>query len=85
MAAHQACARAAGSVAGVHPGFLAAFAAGRRLSSTQLASSDARAVLAIAPSPAEGLQLSQAKVETALRRSGRSTRSATQSTSSLRL
>jgi transposase len=57
-----------------YPGFLAAFAAGRRLSSTQLASSDARAVLAIAPSPAEGLQLSQTKVATALRRSGRQRR-----------
>jgi transposase len=57
-----------------YPGFLAAFAAGRRLSTTQLASSDARAVLAIAPSPAEGLQLSQAKVATALRRSGRQRR-----------
>jgi hypothetical protein len=57
-----------------YPGFLAAFAAGRRLSSTQLASTEARAVLAIAPSPAEGLQVSQAKVETALRRSGRQRR-----------
>lgn len=57
-----------------YPGFLAAFAAGRGLSTTQLASSDARAVLAIAPSPAEGLRVSQAKVETALRRSGRQRR-----------
>lgn len=36
-----------------YPAFLAAFASRRRLSATQLASSDARAVLAIAPSPAE--------------------------------
>jgi hypothetical protein len=57
-----------------YPGFLAAFAAGRGLSTTQLASSDARAVLAIAPSPAEGLGVSQAKVETALRRGGRQRR-----------
>jgi transposase len=61
-----------------YPGFLAAFAAGsgsgRGLSTTQLASSDARAVLAVAPSPAEGLRVSQAKVETALRRGGRQRR-----------
>jgi transposase len=38
-----------------YPGFLAAFASGRRLSTTQLASADARAVLAIAPGPADGL------------------------------
>src|SRR5262249_29754474 len=59
-----------------YPGFLAAFAArsGRRLSTTQLASGDARAVLAIAPSPAEGLRVSTARVETALRRGGRQRR-----------
>ncbi|MGI8651162.1 MAG: IS110 family transposase [Geodermatophilaceae bacterium] len=61
-----------------YPGFLAAFAAGtgsgRGLSTTQLASSDARAVLAIAPSPAEGLKVSKARVETALRRGGRQRR-----------
>jgi transposase len=61
-----------------YPGFLAAFAAGsgsgRGLSATQLAGSDARAVLAIVPSPAEGLQVSQARVETALRRGGRQRR-----------
>jgi len=61
-----------------YPGFLAAFAAGsgsgRGLSTTQLASSDARAVLAIAPSPAEGLTVSKARVETALRRGGRQRR-----------
>jgi transposase len=61
-----------------YPGFLAAFAAGsgsgRGLSTTQLAGSDARAVLAIAPSPVEGLRLSPARVETALRRGGRQRR-----------
>ncbi len=61
-----------------YPGFLAAFAAGtgsgRGLSTTQLASADARAVLAIAPSPAEGLSVSKARVETALRRGGRQRR-----------
>src|SRR5215211_5378536 len=60
------------------PGFLSAFAAGagsgRGLSTTQLASADARAVLAIAPSPAEGVKVSKARVETALRRGGRQRR-----------
>jgi transposase len=60
------------------PGFLAAFAAGsgsgRGLSTTQLASADARAVLAIAASPAEGVKVSKARVETALRRAGRQRR-----------
>lgn len=60
-----------------YPGFLAAFASRRRLSATQLASNDARAVLAIAPSPAEGLRVSAARVETALRRAGRQRRAAT--------
>jgi transposase len=63
-----------------YPGFLAAFAAGsgsgRGLSTTQLASGDARAVLAIAPSPAEGETVSKARVETALRRGGRQRRTA---------
>ena len=61
-----------------YPGFLAAFAAGggsgRGLSSTQLAGCDARAVLAIAPSPHDGLKLSRARVEAALRRGGRQRR-----------
>ena len=61
-----------------YPGFLAAFAAGTGsgggLSTTRLASRDARAVLAIAPSPAEGLRLSTARVEKALRRAGRQRR-----------
>jgi transposase len=63
-----------------YPGFLAAFASkpgsARRLSTTQLASGDARAVLAIAPGPAEGLRVSRARVETALRRAGRQRRAA---------
>src|SRR5882757_2432451 len=61
-----------------YPGFLAAFAAGsgsgRGLSTTQLASADARAVLAIVPSPTEGLKVSKARAETALRRGGRQRR-----------
>jgi transposase len=61
-----------------YPGFLTAFgvAAGSRggLSTTQLASRDARVVLAIAPSPADGQHLSTARVETALRRAGRQRR-----------
>jgi transposase len=61
-----------------YPGFLAAFASGpgsgRGLSTTRLASSDARAVLAIAPSPAEGLKAPKARIETALRRGGRQRR-----------
>jgi Transposase IS116/IS110/IS902 family len=58
------------------PGFLASFASASRggLSTTHLASGDARAVLAIAPSPAEGLTVSKARVETALRRGGRQRR-----------
>jgi hypothetical protein len=61
-----------------YPGFLAAFGAdsgsGRGMSTTQLASSDARAVLALAPSPAEAATMSKARVETALRRGGRQRR-----------
>ena len=61
-----------------YPGFLAAFAAGsgsgRGLSTTQLAGGDARAVLAIAPSPAEAATVSKARIETALRRGGRQRR-----------
>jgi transposase len=61
-----------------YPGFLTAFAAGsgagRGLSTTQLASADARAVLAIAPSPADGLKMTKARIETALRRGGRQRR-----------
>lgn len=64
-----------------YPGFLAAFGsgsgAGSGMSTTQLASGDARAVLAVAPSPADGLRVSQARVETALRRGGRQRRIST--------
>ena len=49
-----------------YPGFLATFAAGggsgRGLSTTQLASTDARAVLAIAPGPADGSTVSTTPV-----------------------
>jgi transposase len=61
-----------------YPGFLAAFGAGSGagsgMSTTQLASGDARAVLSIAPSPAEALTVTKARVETALRRGGRQRR-----------
>jgi transposase len=67
-----------------YPGFLTAFAAGsgsgRGLSTTQLASADARAVLAIAPGPAEGLKMTTARVESALRRGGRQRRITTLAT-----
>jgi Transposase len=51
-----------------HPGFLAAFAGGN---ATNLASPDARAVLAIAPTPAAAATLTQARIAAALRRGGR--------------
>lgn len=58
-----------------YPGFLAAFGsgcgAGSGMSTTQLASGDARAVLAIAPTPAQAQRVSTARVEAALRRGGR--------------
>jgi hypothetical protein len=67
-----------------YPGFLAAFAtgsgAGSGLSTTQLASADARAVLAIGPTPAAGAKLSRARIETALRRGGRQRRIASVAT-----
>ena len=67
-----------------YPGFLSAFGtgsgAGSGLSTTQLASADARAVLAIGPTPATGAKLSKARVETALRRGGRQRRIATVAT-----
>jgi transposase len=44
------------------------------LSTTQLAGSDARAVLAIAPGPAQGSKIIKARVITALRRGGRQRR-----------
>ena len=51
-----------------HPGFLAAFAGGN---ATNLATADARAVLAIAPTPAAAAKLTKARVAAALRRGGR--------------
>jgi transposase len=51
-----------------YPGFLNAFT---RDGVTNLASSEARAVLAIAPTPAAGARLSTARIVTALRRAGR--------------
>jgi transposase len=61
-----------------YPGFLAAFGSGSGsgsgMSTTQLAGSDARAVLAIAAGPAEAATVSKARVETALRRGGRQRR-----------
>jgi transposase len=64
-----------------YPGFLTAFGtgsgAGSGMSTTQLAGSDARAVLAIAPSPAAGAAVTRARIETALRRGGRQRRAAT--------
>jgi transposase len=61
-----------------HPGFLAAFekghGSGSGQSATQLASADARSVLAIAASPAEAARLTAARVEAALRRGGRQRR-----------
>jgi transposase len=51
-----------------YPGFLAAFA---RHGATNLASADARAVLAIAPTPAQAATLTRARIAAALRRGGR--------------
>jgi transposase len=51
-----------------YPGFLKAFAAA---GVTNLASADARAVLAIAPTPAAGARLNTARISAALRRGGR--------------
>ena len=51
-----------------HPGFLAAFAKG---TVTNLASAEARVVLAISPTPAEAARLSSARISAALRRAGR--------------
>ena len=67
-----------------YPGFLAAFGSGcgfgSGMSTTQLASSDARAVLAIAPCPEEAVRVSKARVEAALRRGGRQRRISTMAT-----
>ena len=51
-----------------HPGFLDSFAGG---SATNLATADARAVLAIAPTPAAAAKLTKARLVAALRRGGR--------------
>jgi transposase len=51
-----------------YPGFLAAFAGG---AATNLASADARTILAIAPTPAAAARLTQARITAALRRGGR--------------
>jgi Transposase len=51
-----------------YPGLLAAFAHG---TTTNLASPQARAILAIAPTPAAGARLSQARITAALRCAGR--------------
>lgn len=78
MAAHQNRPGLRARLREYYPDFLAAFAAGsgsgRGMSTTQLASGDARAVLAIAPGPAEGAPVSKARIETALRRGGRQRR-----------
>ncbi len=51
-----------------YPGFLAAFAKG---SATNLASPEARVVLALAPTPAAAAKITKARVAAALRRAGR--------------
>ncbi|MCX0272949.1 IS110 family transposase [Nocardia zapadnayensis] len=51
-----------------YPAFLATFAA---KSATNLAKAEARAVLAIAPTPAQGARLTKTRVSAALRRAGR--------------
>ncbi len=51
-----------------HPGFLGAFAGGN---ATNLATADARAVLAIAPTPTATAKLTKARIAAALRRGGR--------------
>lgn len=53
-----------------YPGFLAAFAD----NTTNLASNDARAVLAIAPTPAAGAKLTRSRIVAALKRGGRQRR-----------
>ena len=54
-----------------YPGFLKAFA---RNGSTNLAGPEARAVLALAPTPAKGAVVSKARIAAALRRAGRQRR-----------
>ena len=73
MATHPSRQRAAFAAPRVLPGFLAAFAGGN---ATNLATSDARAVLAIAPTPATAAKLTKARIAAALRESRRVTRDA---------
>ncbi|MCH6168044.1 IS110 family transposase [Pseudonocardia alaniniphila] len=54
-----------------YPGFLTAFARAGGSGVTNLAGSDARHVLALAPSPAAGTRISVARIAAALRRGGR--------------
>lgn len=54
-----------------YPGFLAAFVGS---SHTNLAMPDARAILAIAPTPAQGARLTKTRIVSALRRAGRQRR-----------
>jgi hypothetical protein len=51
-----------------YPGFLATFAG---TSATNLAKPEARAILAIAPTPAQAVRLTKARIAAALRRAGR--------------
>ncbi|HEY3479437.1 MAG TPA: transposase, partial [Streptomyces sp.] len=51
-----------------YPGFLAAF---HRAGATNLASSEARQILALAPTPAAGAKLTPTRIAAALRRAGR--------------
>jgi hypothetical protein len=60
-----------------HPGFLAAFASTTARSATRLASADARAVLAIAATPAAAIELSAEDIAQALARAGRQRRIST--------
>ncbi|MFD7045473.1 transposase [Rhodococcus jostii] len=64
-----------------YPGFLAAFAGSGH---TNLATPAARAILAIAPTPAQGARLTRARIVTALRRAGRRRRLDDTATRSLR-
>jgi transposase len=83
VAAHQARAGAACPAARVLLRVAGRVRLPRRLSATQLASADARAVLAIAPSPADGLAVPKTRIEAALRRAGRQRHTATRAASIL--
>lgn len=54
-----------------YPGFLQAFASSSGTTQTNLAKAEARAVLALAPTPGEGAKLTKSRIATALRRAGR--------------